>query len=308
MKVSLLPFGFLRFAGASRELKRMNSVLERDNKPAFLDSDLGDEIDKIKGIMRDCELCEHKCGVNRIEGETGRCGIEEPSVRTITIRGEEVTRCALFLPGCNLSCSYCANWGVSQYCKGRRMNVGDLVDKVIRMEGDVILQLVGGEPSINLLYILKVLRGIKEKIKEPKVWVTLDTNMYMTKKALTTLNEVVDIYLSDFKFGNDECATKIAKVRNYFEIVARNNRIVHAAGKNLWLNHLILPNHIECCGKPILDWVSKEFGSEVPISLFTSYFPCWKAKENPKLNREVREDEYLELKNYAEDLGLNLLQ
>lgn len=71
------------------------------------------------------------------------------------------------------------------------------------------------------------------------------------------LDGVVAVYVADFKFGNDDCADRIARVKNYTAIVTRNLKIV-AEQSDLIVRHLLLPGHFDYCFRPIVEGDSRE--------------------------------------------------
>lgn len=75
------------------------------------------------------------------------------------------------------------------------------------------------------------------------------------------LDGVVDIYLSDFKYGNDSCALRLSHVPDYWETVTRNHKLAWESG-DMIIRHLVLPNHLECCTKPILEWIHDNLGKK----------------------------------------------
>ena len=105
----------------------------------------------------------------------------------------------------------------------------------------------------------------------PLVW---KSDFYGTAEAWQLLDGVVDVYLADFKFGSDVCARRIAGVDQYVEVVTRN--LVHVASRGqLYVRHLLLPGHRECCLRPILNWLRQHL-PVVPLSLRTGYLPRWR--------------------------------
>jgi putative pyruvate formate lyase activating enzyme len=80
----------------------------------------------------------------------------------------------------------------------------------------------------------------------PILW---NSNMYMSLETLRILRELVDIWLPDFKFGNNKCAIRLSRTPWYFETVAENHRLIYGWGEDIVIRHLIMPGHVECCTK-----------------------------------------------------------
>ena len=177
-----------------------------------------------------------------------------------------------------------------------------LADMIIRrkQEGGINVNWVGGDPTSNLLYILKVLRELDINI--PQIW---NSNMYCSTETMSLLNGVIDVYLTDFKYGNDECAHRLSKVDNYTKVVKRNHKIAYNQGEII-LRHLVLPNHIKCCSKPILNWISKNIPDSL-VNIMAQYRPEYKANNFEDINRNITQDEYFETISYARKLKINIL-
>src|SRR5207302_6293988 len=110
------------------------------------------------------------------------------------------------------------------------------------------LEWVGGEPTIHLPAILDVMAELPALPKI--VW---KSDFYFTPDALELLDGAVEVYLADFKFGNDHCARQISGVPRYIEVITRN-LLAAAAQGDLIVRHLLLPGHLDCCFRPMVDW------------------------------------------------------
>jgi putative pyruvate formate lyase activating enzyme len=69
----------------------------------------------------------------------------------------------------------------------------------------------------------------------------------------------------------------------------------------------VLPEHNECCTKPILQWIHDNLGAMTRVNLMFQYRPEWRAKERPELRRRLSQDEVAEAKRMAEEIGLRNL-
>lgn len=261
-----------------------------------------------KDLMSSCELCERKCNVNRLDEKKGVCGVDK-----FLISSEFVHMCeepfispsyTIFLMGCNFNCQYCQNWTVSHWMEHGKpftpSQVANLISSRIK-EGCRNVNFVGGEPTPSLLPILKSLNLCKSNM--PVVW---NSNFYMGIKTMQILDGIVDLYLPDFKYGNNECASALSKVPNYFDIVSRNH-LLAAQQTEVTVRHLILPNHIECCSKPVLNWIAKNIRKNCIVNLMDQYMPEFKAKEHIDINRKITKEEFEEVVNYAKKLKINFV-
>lgn len=258
-----------------------------------------------KEMLKNCEFCERKCKVNRYES-VGFCGVtSEARVSTaFPHMGEEpmlIPSGTIFFSGCNFRCVYCQNWDISQFPTAGEVWSPERIARWVEKARVINVNLVGGEPTPNLHVILEAFTLVKRNI--PVIW---NSNMYMSEKAMELLHGFIDLYLSDFKYGNDECALRLSNAPNYFEIVARNH-LIASEQCSLLIRHLVLPNHIDCCSIPIMDWIAQNIKGKALVNIMSQYWPAYRAHEYPEISRRLTSDEYWRVVEYAETLGLDYL-
>ncbi len=273
--------------------------------PRFSLMDLKIEI--VKEMIESCNLCEHSCGIDRKSGEIGQCRCENTELCRMASEGihlgEEshiIPSHTIFLTGCNFDCQYCQNWKISQKSSGyREIHPRMLSDIIRKREGDSRnVNWVGGEPTPHTLSILETLRISDTGL--PQIW---NSNFYMGRTTMAMLDGIIDMYLSDFKYGNNTCAKTFSKIDDYFEIVARNH-LLAVEQAELTVRHLVLPDHVECCTKPVLKWISDNIRTNCMVNVMDQYHPSYKSKEYLNLKRGVDKKEIHEALNYAETLNL----
>ena len=253
-------------------------------------------------LMRECRLCERKCSVNRTVGERGTCGVLESRISSEFIHlGEEpelVPSHTIFFAGCNLSCVFCQNWDISQDpFGGARFEPRDVV-RLMERRHALNTNWVGGDPTPNLPFILEVLG--KSTIQRAQVW---NSNMYLTEESMALLDGVMDLYLTDLKYGNNACGRELSGVEHYFDVVTRNHLLIRR--QDTIIRHLVLPGHLECCTMPILKWI-KENRSDAVVNVMAQYHPDHKSHRHPVIGRRLRGEEYRESVGLARELGLQL--
>ncbi len=145
--------------------------------------------------LRHCELCEHRCKVNRLNGETGVCKAALPVVASAALHPAPPQSYTVFMAGCNYKCLHCQNWTISQYPDNNIPQRGyvdsqelakECVDQLNsmtakRMRADRVF-FSGGEPTIHLPYIEKVVEEARSLA--PAIQVNFDTNGFMTETSL----------------------------------------------------------------------------------------------------------------------------
>ncbi|KYK29124.1 MAG: radical SAM protein [Theionarchaea archaeon DG-70-1] len=255
-------------------------------------------------IFTHCEFCERRCGVNRPE-QVGNCQVQEPRVASeFAHYGEEsvlVPSHTIFFMGCNFHCVHCQNWDISQIVKGGgRWIPPKQLAKLIEHRHLRNMNFVGGDPTPNLNYILEVLKECSAKI--PVVW---NSNMYLTEESMQLLDGITDLYLTDFKYGTNECAEELSKVKNYFDIVSRNHLLAEK-NADVIIRHLVLPSHLECCTYPILKWISENLKKSV-VNIMFQYRPEYKAMENPRIDRYLTYEEKKRALDITEEFHIHLI-
>lgn len=198
----------------------------------------------------------------------------------------------------------CQNWDISQHpYAGEPVSPRNLSLMIewLRSEGAANINFVGGDPTPNLHVILEALNHTSVSV--PILW---NSNMYLTSEAMQILADVTDIWLPDFKWGNDKCALKYSRVVRYFEVVSRNHAMAHENG-DMIIRHLVIPGHIECCTKPVMDWVARNCPRAL-VNVMSQYRPEHLVMREPEKYREIARrptmDELREAYAYTEKLGI----
>lgn len=262
-----------------------------------------------KEILKSCEFCERKCGVNRLKGEKGFCkaGIKWKIFGAHAHYGEEaelVPSGTIFQAACSMRCVYCQNAPESINPElGFDWTIEDCVKWIekIRRENIRNLNLVGGSPTPWLFNILNLLNSININI--PIIW---NSNAYYSEKVAKLLDGIIDVYLLDFRYFSEECAIKLSSAPNYPKAAKRNHLFALKAGE-LLIRILVMPTHLECDAKPILKWIKENLGEWVRVNILAQYRPCWKAFSYEGINRALRYEEWLEVVSYAKKIGLKNL-
>lgn len=278
-------------------------------------------------ILVSCSLCERRCGVDRTKKEKGVCGVLESKIASEFIHmGEEpeiIPSYTIFFSGCTFKCVFCQNWDISTHPEAGIEISPERLARMIesrdaslnsgtgRREETVLpfaltravyaknVNWVGGDPTSNIPFILKTLRLCNARL--PQIW---NSNMYLTVESMRLLDGVIDLYLTDFKYGNDRCAKRLSGVDNYFEIVSRNHTLA-SRECDVIVRHLVMPNHLECCTRPVLEWIAAET-PDVVVNVMSQYRPEHNALQFDDISRPISSEEFGLAIKIAEDLGLNL--
>lgn len=271
--------------------------------------------------LEECKLCPFECKINRENGELGRCkagakiklGLvtkhygEEPC-----ISGENGSG-TVFFSNCNLKCKFCQNYKISSEGKGEEISVEKLAECFLKHQED-------GANNINLVtptpYVIQIIKAIKiAKSKGLKIPIVYNTSGYEKVEILKRLEGLVDVYLPDFKYFDNELAFELSGAKDYREHTTKAllemqrqipETIIDENGimkKGIIIRHLILPNHIDN-SKHVLKWIKENMREDVFVSLMAQYFPTYKALETDDINRKLTLEEYKEVEDYLFELDI----
>jgi len=282
--------------------------LEKLEKPKY--SYLDVKVSIAYKLMSPCRLCERLCGAPRHEGKPGVCLVDKEVIVHSYFHhmGEEaplVPSGTIFYGGCNFKCVFCQNYDISQVRArdGERFTSQELaaIQAYLRKRGARNINHVGGDPTPHLPFILDSLRYLD--INVPQLW---NSNMYMSLESVILLEDVIDIWLPDLKYGNNECAWRLSKVRNYWEVVTRNIKRAHNSG-NIIIRHLVMPNHLECCTRPVLEWIARNTPRAL-VNIMDQYRPEHIVARYPKMYPDIARrptpSEVVKAYKMAEELGI----
>ena len=272
-------------------------------------------------LSNKCELCPRRCGADRLGGKTGFCGggkdvkiaraalhfWEEPC-----ISGEEGSG-TVFFSGCTMRCIFCQNREISRGEAGKTVSISRL--------GEIFLELQAkGANNINLVtpmhYAPQITMALDEArakgLRLPIVW---NVGGWELAESVAAAENYADIWLTDFKYFDNELAEKFSSAKDYFENAsAALRQMVHRTGeavfdengimqKGVIVRHLMLPGHLEDT-KNVLRFLYENFGDGIWISIMNQYTPLCSDERYPELSRSVSEEEYAEAIDFALELGI----
>ncbi|MGC9209578.1 MAG: radical SAM protein [Nitrososphaeria archaeon] len=263
--------------------------------------------DLMDSWLRSCTFCRWGCRVNRHE-RTGACqlGVESRVASYFHHMGEELvfrgTRGSgtIFFTSCNMRCAFCQNGDISR----DRLNGTPLshervagIMRVLADEGVHNINLVGGEPTVHLHTIVWAIRDLaygKHVVDEltlypkadllwlrprprkyrgetsvPMLW---NSNFYMSEEAMKVLRALIDVWLPDFKFGNNRCAIRLSRTPWYLETVTSNLLRLKEWGEEAVIRHLVMPGHVEDDTYPVLEWIARNM-QNYWVNIMGQYHP-----------------------------------
>jgi putative pyruvate formate lyase activating enzyme len=268
---------------------------------------LDEKIEYFQNKMKRCDICPKGCGIDRISGFRGFCkqGINPKISNSVLHFGEEPPISgdggagAIFFCGCTMACVYCQNFGFSQLGRGKEMSVeelGKIFLKIQEMGGET-LDLITATPNIpGFLSALKY--SIERGFDLPIVY---NTSSYEKFETISQLDGIVDIYLADLRYTDDNSGLRFSGVKDYWMVAKRSiGEMFRQVGafkefddykKGLIIRYLILPNKINDLEKAA-DFIKFNLSLSVPVSLMAQYKPLYKAKEYSDISRKISDEEY----------------
>ncbi len=304
----------------SHEARRLWGLAKRDKfgwrelreisepRHSFLDV----KIELAYRILRSCHFCERRCRADRLEGKTGVCRLDYRVYVHSWFHhlGEEaplVPSGTIFYGGCTFRCVFCQNWDISQenVRGGVEVDARRLakIQKELRITGARNINHVGGDPVPSMHVIIESFKFLDVNV--PQLW---NSNMYMSVEGMKLIQDLIDIWLPDFKYGNDRCAIRLSAAPRYFEVVTRNLKMAAEYG-DMIIRHLVLPNHVECCTKPVLRWIAENLPKDrILVNIMDQYRPEYLVAKYPHrwpdIARRPSRDEIEEAYEYARRLGI----
>lgn len=217
----------------------------------------------------------------------------------------------IFFSGCNLRCLFCQNFEISHGGKGLEVSEKQLISLMLYLQdsGAHNINLVTPSNYTNLLK--DTLKIAKSQLKIPIVW---NSSGYETVQNLKKLDGLVDIYLPDFKYCDDDLAWEYSHAKGYrkiaFDAISEMRRqqpddVFGDDGmmqKGVIVRHLVLPGALENT-KGVLQDISS-IDDTMYVSLMGQYFPTPNVENHPILSRRITEDEYDQATQAFFDAGL----
>ncbi len=264
---------------------------------------------RARAALAECRLCAHDCGVNRLAGPAGLChaGAEARVFSAqveVSDELELIPTFAIALSGCDLRCDFCITGGPSWNPRlGETLAVAALAGraKAALAKGARTVMILGGEPTVHLHTALEIVAALPDDTR--LVW---KTNAHGSAQARELLDGMFDVWLADYKFGNDACAQRLAKVSDY-NLVVRENLVWANEHSELIVRHLLMPGHVECCWRPVAEWLAENLPG-VKVNLRSGFWPAWHASRHSELRGTVSEHESGRAGRIARDCALRLLE
>lgn len=288
---------------------------------AYSNGKLKETADKAFEMLKSCSICPRKCSVDRSKNETGFCktGLRAKVCSFLPHHGEEPPVSGkrgsgtIFFSNCNMGCFYCQNYEFSQQGQGREVENEELADFMLQLQEAGVHNINLVTPTHVMPQILKsLLIAARKGLNIPLLY---NTSGYELAQVIKMLDGIVDIYMPDMRYADEECAKKYSQAPDYpknnRESVKEMHRQVGIARineegfieKGLIIRHLVLP-----CGisgtQETMEFISRELSPETYVSLMSQYMPYYKAHKFGELSRRLTETEYDQAQETMAKYGL----
>lgn len=285
---------------------------------------LSERVNTALSLLEACSVCPRSCGVNRLASELGGCRTPRQAIVSSygPHFGEEAPLVGrhgsgtIFFANCNLGCLFCQNYSISQLGEGEQVEKEELADIMLRLQEK-------GCHNINLVSPTHVVPQILEALE-----IATESGLHLplvynsggcdSVDTLKILDGIVDIYMPDMKYDDEETARELSGIRDYPEANRAAVKEMHrqtgdleineegVAQRGLLVRHLVLPNGLAGT-KGIVHFLSEEISCNTYANIMAQYRPCYKALQIPGLGRSISCAEFHEALSFAREAGLSRL-
>ncbi len=285
---------------------------------------LKEKIEKALRWLEDCTICPRNCKVNRTKQEKGYCeGGYLPKISSYSPHfGEETPLVGfhgsgtIFLTHCNLGCSFCQNYSISHKGEGREVSFDRLSSMMIELQKLGCHNINFVSPTHYVPQILKALpKAVEMGLSVPLVY---NTGGYDSVKTLRLLEDVVDIYMPDFKYANGSVAEQYSKAPDYPQLAKMALKEMHRqvgdltldqsgiAQRGLLIRHLVLPQGLAGTRKA-MHFIASQLSKNTYVNIMDQYYPCGDIPPNSPMTRRITRKEYEEAVKATKEEGINRL-
>jgi putative pyruvate formate lyase activating enzyme len=276
----------------------------------YRSGELDRRIEAAWALLAHCELCPHRCGVDRLNGQRGICRMGElPKVSSWNLHAWEEPPISgtcgsgtIFFSGCTGRCRFCQNYPISQLDYGDIVRFERLAEMMLELQRKGAHNVNFVTPSHFLPQVLAALpHAIRGGLRVPLVY---NTSGYERVEALRLLEGVVEIWLPDAKYADSDIARRLSGFKDYVEHNRAALQEIHRqvgdelivdgqgiAQRGMIIRHMVLPHGLAGTAE-VLQWIANQLSPRVHVSLMDQYFPAHRAVGDPILGRKITCEEY----------------
>jgi putative pyruvate formate lyase activating enzyme len=283
--------------------------MQGNDHPSYIaraeSGELAERIGQANALLESCTVCPRTCRINRLHDERGFCrtGLLPVISRYGPHFGEEPPLVGrngsgtIFVTHCNLACQFCQNYAISQCAQGEEVSCEKLAGMMMSLQKQ-------GCHNINLVtpthVVPQILAGLEIAAQDGlRIPLVYNSGGYDSVDTLRLLDGIVDIYMPDAKYGNDEIACTLSHAQNYVAIMKAGIAEMHRqvgdlvidkgiAVRGMIIRHLVLPENL-AGSDLVLPWIAREISPDTYVNIMDQYHPAWHAgnKGNVALPRSL---------------------
>ena len=285
---------------------------------------LHERVETALSLLESCSVCPRSCGVNRLAGEIGKCRTSRQAI--VSSYGAHFDEEAplvgrygsgtIFFANCNLGCLFCQNYAISQLSEGQKIDKEELAYIMLSLQEKGCHNMNLVSPTHVVPQILEALEmAVESGLHVPLVY---NSGGYDSVETLKILDGIVDIYMPDMKYDDEETARELSGIENYPEVNKAAVKEMHrqtgdleinkegVAQRGLLVRHLVLPHGLAGT-KGIVHFLSREISRNAYVNIMDQYRPCYKALQIPGLGGRISSAEFHEALSFAQEAGLSRL-
>lgn len=313
-------------------IQNPESRIQKEDVPSYLrlfrTGELVRRVEALEALLERCTVCPRDCLNNRLKDEiaacySGRLAVvssytahfgEEPALVGTNGAGN------IFFGNCNLRCVYCQNYQISQTHKEQIKNQVTherLAEMMLELEKRGCHNINFVSPTHFVPQMARaVLLAAEQGLSLPIVY---NTNAYDSVEVLRLSDGIVDVYLPDLKYAENEAGYEYSKVRNYTDHARRaiaemyrqmGDELVFGSDgllkRGLVIRLLVLPNDLAGV-RESLEWIKDALSPRVAVSMMAQYYATNRAATDSRytlLSRRITESEWLRALSALDELGM----
>jgi len=307
-------------------MNHRNPLIEPSYLRLYQEGELQRRVFQVKGILESCTLCPHRCGVNRVQGQLGKCRTGERAIvssasphfgeeRVLVGRGGSGT---IFFAYCNMACIFCQNYELSHLGMGREVGSEELARMMVALQHQGCHNINFVTPTHVIPQILEgLVLAIPRGLRIPLVY---NSGGYDSVETLRFLEGVFDIYMPDLKYGRDQEGLELSGAPEYTKHAFTAVREMYnqvgdlqidrrgIAFRGLLVRHLVLPDGI-AHSEEVMEFLA-QLSPDTWVNIMAQYHPCYEARSVARkgtyggLGRRPTWEEVDRVVAYARKLGL----
>ena len=286
--------------------------------------ELSKRIEALWKKLECCDICPHRCSVNRLKDEKGICktgkkakvssfgphfGEESPLVG----RNGSGT---IFFTYCNLYCIFCQNYDISHLGEGYLVDEKRIAEMILSLQNSGCHNINFVTPTHVIPQIVKALPiAIENGLAIPLVY---NSNGYDSLSTLELLEGIFDIYMPDFKYSDDQVASRYCNTSDYSQVAKQAIKTMHQqvgdlildekgiAQWGLIIRHLVLPENLAGTYE-VMKFIAEEISKNSYVNIMDQFRPCYKANDFPPLDRRITQEEFHQAIKIAYSFGIKRL-